>query len=365
MKQRRVVRVTIGERDAGGTSALLTARLLHCRLIGPLVMLFALSSLRSAAQDIHFSQFFNTPLALGPGSIGQFDGDQRVSGVFRQQWRSVTVPYRTFGLGGDAAHFAGVEQLGVGAWIFNDRAGDSRLNQFHLSIGASWTERFGSDADHSITAGLQAGFTSLTLDNGGLSFDAQYNGFYYDPQRDNGETFARDGLLHPDVHAGAVYRYHPDARRLLQLGVSLFNLTTPMIGFLGGPGSPLDRRIGVHAITRFPIATKLDLLPMAQYMAQGTFTELDLGANLRYILLDRFALTRALVLGLHYRATDAGYVHAGLEYDDWTFGVSYDVNTSDLVPASRNRGGIEFTVVRIFKQRPLIPVQFKACPDQR
>ena len=54
------------------------------------------------AQDIHFSQFFNAPLALGPGMIGQFDGEYRANGIFRQQWRSVTVPYRTFGLGGDA-----------------------------------------------------------------------------------------------------------------------------------------------------------------------------------------------------------------------------------------------------------------------
>lgn len=323
-----------------------------------------LSSTTILAQDIHFSQFFNTPLALGPGTIGQFDGDQRVSGVFRQQWRSVTVPYSTFGLGGDAGHVAGVEQLGLGAWLYNDRAGDSRLNQFHLSLGASWTERFGSARDHSLTAGIQAGLTSITLDNGGLSFDAQYNGFYYDPQLDNGESFARDGMLHPDVHVGGVYRYHPEARQLFQLGISLFNLTTPQIGFLGEPGSPLDRRTSVHAITQFPISTKLDLLPMGQFMMQGTFQELDLGANLRYILLDRYALTRALIIGLHYRASDAGYIHAGLEYDDWTFGVSYDVNTSDLVPASRNRGGMEFTVIRIIKKRSLIPVRFKACPDQ-
>ncbi|MCB9179736.1 MAG: type IX secretion system membrane protein PorP/SprF, partial [Flavobacteriales bacterium] len=57
------------------------------------------------AQDIHFSQFFHTPLANGPGSIGAFDGDYRINGIYRQQWRSVTRPYRTFGLGADAANF--------------------------------------------------------------------------------------------------------------------------------------------------------------------------------------------------------------------------------------------------------------------
>ncbi|MFN3874455.1 MAG: hypothetical protein ACK4L7_00905, partial [Flavobacteriales bacterium] len=37
----------------------------------------------ACGQDIHFSQFFNVPLALNPACIGQFDGDHRAHGVFR------------------------------------------------------------------------------------------------------------------------------------------------------------------------------------------------------------------------------------------------------------------------------------------
>jgi type IX secretion system PorP/SprF family membrane protein len=329
-----------------------------------LILVGILSISPLAAQDIHFSQFFNAPLALGPGTIGQFDGDYRANGIFRQQWRSVSVPYRTLGLGGDAKDFLGVQGLGVGAWLFNDRAGDSRLNQFHLSLGVSWTQRFGEERAHSITGGVQAGFTSLTLDSRALSFDNQYNGFTYDPSLPTGERFDRDGLLHPDVNAGLVYRYAPRKRELIQAGVGVFNLTTPAIGFLGEPGVPLDRRSTFHVLTQFPIHERFDLLPMAQFMTQGKFRELILGSNLRYILLDRYGLNRAVQFGLHWRADDAGYLYAGVEYDDWTFGVSYDINTSDLVPASRNRGGIEFAVVRIFKKRPAVPVRFKACPDQ-
>lgn len=364
MRQSSEFRVTSGEWGARCSHSPLATRLLFCRFFGVLVTLFALSSQRSAAQDIHFSQFFNAPLALGPGTIGQFDGDYRANGIFRQQWRSVSVPYRTLGLGGDARDFLGVQGLGVGAWLFNDRAGDSRLNQFHFSIGASWTQRFGTEREQSITAGIQAGFTSLTLDSRALSFDNQYNGFTYDPTLPTGERFDRDGMMHPDVNAGLVYRYAPSKRELVQAGVGVFNLTTPDIGFLGEPGVPLDRRSTFHLITQFPIHERFDLLPMAQYMAQGTFRELDLGSNLRYILLDRYGLNRAIQLGIHWRADDAGYIYAGFEYDDWNFGMSYDINTSDLVPASRNRGGIEFAVVRIFKQRPAVPVRFKACPDQ-
>lgn len=316
------------------------------------------------AQDIHFSQFFNAPLGLGPGAIGTFDGDYRMNGIFRQQWRSVTVPYRTFALGGDAANAAGVQGLGIGAWLFNDKAGDSRLQQTHLSVGASWTEKFGPAKDNAITAGVQLGFTSLSLDASALSFDNQYNGYYYDPGLASGEGFDRSALVHPDLHAGFVYRYRPAKRTGIQAGAGFFNLTKPKIGFLGGPGSPLDVRTTVHAMAQFPVSKNFDVLPMLQFMAQGKFNEVDLGANVRYILNDSYGLNRAVQLGAHYRASDAGYIYGGMEYDDWTFGISYDINTSDLVPASRNRGGIELTLIRIFRKRPPVPVQFKACPAQ-
>ncbi|MBK9177759.1 MAG: PorP/SprF family type IX secretion system membrane protein [Flavobacteriales bacterium] len=326
----------------------------------------ALLTLRVLAfgQDIHFSQYFNVPMGLNPGLIGQFDGEYRAHGVYRQQWRSVTVPYRTFGLGGDARDFNGVKGLGVGAWLFNDRAGDSRLNQFHFSLGASWTQHFGKAEEHGVTLGAQFGVTSLTLDNGGLSFDAQYNGFYYDPDRDNGEDFRRYGLAHPDLHAGVVYRFTPAPRRLLQAGFGLFNITQPGIGFLGEPDVLLDQRTDFHMLLSFPVSAELDVAPMMRVMGQGNFRELDLGASVRYILLERYGLKRALLVGLHLRAADAGYVFAGFERDDWSFGASYDINTSALVPASRNRGAIEFTAIRIWKKRPPVPVRFKACPEQ-
>lgn len=324
----------------------------------------AFFALPSTAQDIHFSQFFNAPLASGPGLIGAFDGDYRFNGIFRQQWRSVTTPYRTFALGGDAANATGVQGLGLGAWLFNDKAGDSKLQLTHLSIGASWTTRLGHERRHSLRGGIQVGFTSLSLDRADLTFDNQYNGYYYDPDLATGEQFARSAMTHADIHAGASYHYQADARTHVQVALGAFNLSTPGISFLSGPSTDLDVRMTGQVMARFPIGTKLDLLPMVQYMAQGVFREMDLGTNLRYILLDSYGLNRAVLLGAHYRAADAGYLYAGLEHDDWTFGLTYDINTSDLVPASRNRGGIELTAIRILRKRPAIPVRYKACPPQ-
>jgi type IX secretion system PorP/SprF family membrane protein len=329
-----------------------------------LLAAFVLLALRVQAQDIHFSQFFNAPYSLSPGNIGAFDGQYRIGGIFRQQWRSVTTPYRTFGLGGDAADLAGVRGLGGGAWLYNDRAGDSHLNTFHLSLGGSWTKKFGTSQEQSLTGGLQIGFTSVSIDYSALRFDAQYNGFYYDPSMPNDEQFARNGLSHPDVHTGLVYRYTPSERDLIQVGLSLFNLTRPNVAFNDAVASPLDMRNVFHVITRFPVSNKVDVQPMLQYMGQAKFRELDLGGTVRYILLDRYTYLRTVQAGVFWRASDAGYVFVGSEYDDWTVGLSYDINFSDLVPASRNRGGIELTAVRVFRRKPMVPARFKACPTQ-
>ncbi|HMN06515.1 MAG TPA: PorP/SprF family type IX secretion system membrane protein [Flavobacteriales bacterium] len=331
-------------------------------LLLALLLVIPVISLR--AQDIHFSQFFNAPYAQSPANIGQFDGQYRMGAIYRQQWRSVTVPYSTFGMGGDAAGLAGVEGLGLGAWIYNDRAGTSRLNTFHADLGASWAFALDADRTQHLVLGTQLGWSNMSIDYGALRFDAQYNGFSYDPSLGTGEQFPRTSRSRMDVHAGIGYRHTPGKRRNLTAGVALFNLTTPDVSLFEGEPSPLDLRPVVHLGGQFPVSEKVDLLPMAQWQAQGEFRELDLGAAVRYIMLDQWGLVRALQGGVFMRAKDAGYVYAGLEHDDWTFGISYDVNLSRLEPASRNRGGFEFTAIRVFRKRPAVPVRFKACPEQ-
>ena len=53
------------------------------------------SGISLKAQDIHFSQFFETPLWRNPSLAGIYNGDIRVQAVYRDQWNSVTNAYRT------------------------------------------------------------------------------------------------------------------------------------------------------------------------------------------------------------------------------------------------------------------------------
>ena len=73
-------------------------------------------------------------------------------------------------------------------------------------------------------------------------------------------------------------------------------------------------------------------------------------------------LKQSVFAGVYFRAVDSGDLILGLRYDDWKVGVSYDVNYSGLVPASRYRGGVELAVIYIIPtgiERP----KYKVCPD--
>jgi hypothetical protein len=63
-----------------------------------ILFLLILSQLSTKAQDINFSQFYDLPVLRNPAIAGLFKGDVRVTSGYRNQWQSVTVPYKTIAL---------------------------------------------------------------------------------------------------------------------------------------------------------------------------------------------------------------------------------------------------------------------------
>jgi hypothetical protein len=63
--------------------------------------------------------------------------------------------------------------------------------------------------------------------------------------------------------------------------------------------------------------------------------------------------------GSWYRFGDALIPYIGLEFGNWRFGASYDVNTSSLKSASNSRGGFEISLIYIHKKDGSIGIN---CP---
>ena len=98
------------------------------------------------AQDLHFSQFMNSPLTTNPANTGFIPGgDYRIGMNYRNQWSSImSIPYKTFSAFGDAQVMRNRFEtgwIGAGGTILRDVAGSGNLTS---------TKVYGSIAYHQL-----------------------------------------------------------------------------------------------------------------------------------------------------------------------------------------------------------------------
>ncbi len=315
-------------------------------------------------QDIHFSQFFNSPIINNPANAGMIDEDYRFAANQRVQWRSISDnPYNTFALSADMKNPFQKENFGAAFSFLHDITGDSRFQTIDINLSGAYIMPLSSDTVHAISFGLQTGLAIKNINYTDLSFDKQYNGVYYDASLGNGENFASESKTYLNLATGATYFFKPSKRMWGEAGVALFNITKPKQSFFTDETIRRDRRALIQLRGSYPINTKWDLIPSFSFMFQGKYKELVFGNLGKYILVDERGQYRALYGGLFYRGGDAGYMFLGMDYDNWHVGLSYDLNLSNLKPASARRGGWEVALIyklRYFKYRPEI---HRSCPN--
>lgn len=327
-----------------------------------LLLIGLLFPLLVKGQDIHFSQFFHTPVYQNPAHAGNFVGDYRFNAAQRTQWRSVSDnPYNTIMVAADARDFLQQKELGVMALLYHDITGDSRFRTVKLNLGASYGFRL-KDSLSRISGGVQVDITHRSLNYDDLNFGSQYNGIYYDPSLGNGENFQRQSRFYFDAGMGLLYNRRDGFRKIINGGFALFNIIAPKQSFFNNDEVKLDRRWLIHADAVYPVADLWDVSGSIQYMQQGSHQEFLIGAGARYVLKDERGLFRAIKASIHYRNKDAGYLMVGMDYDQWTGGISYDLNISNLTPASRYRGGFEFTLIYRLEKFKGFEVPYRKCP---
>ncbi|MFT4679054.1 MAG: type IX secretion system PorP/SprF family membrane protein [Flavobacteriales bacterium] len=326
-------------------------------------MLLILLPLLGSAQDIHFSQFDVAPMNYNPAMTGQFNGDFRFIGNQRTQWKSVTTPYSTFGGSIDARNMNKISGLGTGLSIYQDKAGDSRLSTLQVNAAASWLIPVSTDSLHTVSFGAQLGFTHKKIDYSQLRYDNQWNGLAFDPSIDPNEPNNRDSRTYLNFNVGGGYYWKPKKRTEIYAGFGMFNLNTPKQSFYNEPSVRLNMRFNLHANAAFPISQEIDLLPSVLFQKQGKFKELIIGAAGRYIINDKGGLYRTVFVGMYMRTSDAGYLMAGVDYDNWRAAVSYDINVSNLRPASNARGGLELSLIYIIRKLRMPEIQDRICPE--
>ncbi|MEZ4948219.1 MAG: type IX secretion system membrane protein PorP/SprF [Saprospiraceae bacterium] len=113
-------------------------------------------------------------------------------------------------------------------------------------------------------------------------------------------------------------------------------------------------RFTVHAGGEFGISDKVGLVPGVITMLQGPSLEVNAGTSLRVTLLKSRYEYQAVQFGAWTRLSnrledgihsDALILSTRFDYNDFSIGFSYDLNISELRPASNSNGGFEFALV--------------------
>ena len=312
----------------------------------------------SFGQDVHWSQFNDNQLFQNPGQAGHFDGDYRFIANYRDQWRSVTVPFSTFSISADAKF----KDYGVGLLISNDQAGDGKFRTVEVQGNFSRLFKITKDSVHTIRPGINFGMNHRQINWDALYFDSQYNGYIFNPSAATNETYQNDRKTNLSLGLGSLYEWRKNERFKVLSGFGIYNLNRPDQGFYTEK-IQRDIRFTIFAKGTFKINQKWDAVPSLQFNNQGVYRELLLGGSAKYYLTSSTKVYQALYGGIWYRNRDAAYLTFGYDYKDFFAGISYDINFSKLVPASRARGGIEIAVryiIRTFKPKRII---HRVCPD--
>ncbi len=320
------------------------------------VVLIMVFSLGTKAQDIHFSQFYASPLNLNPAMTGFTPSQFRIAANYRNQWAQVSVPFVTSSASFDINFLRKKNKLnyfGAGLLFVNDKSGSGQLSNQSVFASFAYHQRLQKNRNNFLSVGLQAGVVQKSLNINKLVFGAQFDLLTKSFSNPSIEHFNASGaIVYPALYAGILYSSIVSKFASYYAGVTMFNANVPKESFLlvqtnnDGTVNRLNRRINGHVGAKLGLTESVYLNPTLLYQMQSKDGELVIGTALTFQLSDlKMYPPTSLFIGSYYRLGDAAIAMAGFETKGLRLGLSYDINLSDLKVASAKQGGFELSLI--------------------
>jgi len=318
-------------------------------LLRTFFFLLLLNGLRTEAQqDINYSQFYELPLLRNPALAGIFNGNVRFTAGYRNQWESITTPYRTMALGMEIKFFKGFTKgdfITTGFQLTNDVAGDSKLKRTQFFPVLNYHKLLNEENNTLISVAFMGGPVSESFDPGKLQFDDQFVNGSYSSSNPTAQTFSKTGFTYLDASTGISFSSLINNNAKFYIGAGLYHFTKPSLSFMVDNDIRLNKKwvfnTGLSAYT----STYNRIVIYADYFMQGG----DKLAQGGFLYTHNFDHTGdesrlSVSCGAAYRWKDAMIPVVKINTNKLSVGMSYDVNTSKLKTASSYRGGFELTL---------------------
>lgn len=308
------------------------------------------SCLAAGAQDIHLSQFFEAPLWRNPSLAGIFQGDIRAQGVYRTQWGSVTVPYRTGSFNteykmpiGSANDF-----ITLGMQIMYDVAGTTDFKTTHLLPAINYHKSLSENRNTYLSLGFMGGLVQRSIDRSKITTNSQFDGTGWNPMLDINESITEYNVQYGDASVGLSFNSGIGESEYdnFFLGVAYHHFNRPTNSFYRNPGIELNPKWVYSGGVRFGMTPQTYLTLQADYSRQGTYSEVMAGGMVGFAL-GGYDFTESyynIHFGAFMRIKDAIVPVVKLDMHPISVAFSYDINTSALRAASTGRGGFELSI---------------------
>ncbi len=321
------------------------------KYISSLVACLLLLAQWAMGQDLHFSQFFNSPLLTNPANTGFIpDGDYRLGVNYRNQWSSIMqVPYKTMSAFGDMQVMRNQSDngwMGVGGVILHDVAGSGNLTSTKVYGSVAYHQTLGYSS--LLSLGFNVGWVNKQINTANLKFPDQFDGHFFDNKIPTGVVLNRNNTNYLDVQVGMNYAYFPTSDIYLNGGFSAFHVNRPSESFFVSDAANADSRVPLRYTGFLNGSFKLNdewiINPNVYYSRQTSASELVGGLNAHYNFSGNGE--SVLIGGLYYRYNESFIPMIGLGLKDYTFSFTYDATTSSLSTYNGTRGAFEFSLIK-------------------
>ena len=326
--------------------------------ISCLLSAMCVSGVLKAQVDPHFSQYYVYPAWLNPALTGAFDGQYRVSAIYRNQWGNISTPFTTPGV---SLEFTTDKNINIGASVLNQSAGTGGYNYTTAYGNFAYTGvKFGVNQTKRIVLGIQAGMIQRRFDRSKMTFGDQWNPVTgYNPGTPSNEVLSRTSASAFDVGAGIMFfDAQPGKKANFFAGFSASHLTKPEDKFSASGTAKIPMRFTGHAGIRLAFSETFSLTPNLLYLKQGSAQEKMVGA---YASM-KAANELDLMIGGNYRFDDAFSPFVGFTYKGLLIGASYDINTSDLGKMANGSNSFEISISFIGRKSTKTPEIDFVCP---
>lgn len=299
------------------------------------------------AQDVHFTQFRQSPLTLNPANTGAIFGDFRVGANYRSQWaQALGKPIQTFSLGFDKPFFLGNDdRIGFGLLAVSDMAGDLGYKTNRVGASFSYIKLIGYQE---IRIGVQAAYTIRSIDKN-ISFPDGFNRVTgdFDPNL-GAEPLAKFTSGFFDVNFGIGWmgnfgKFKPE------VGLAGFHLNGPKETFFAKSDKIAIKTLA-HASFKTFFNRQFFVDPNFLLVTQSGTRNFILNLHAGMKLKDNGLRVNSFYGGAGVRNgfaenSDAILIQAGVNIGTFDIGASYDVNTSALRAGVTANGTMEFSLI--------------------